>query len=51
MSILARPDEDNSNLTILSNVNVCLPEKKTDEDNSNLTILSNGFGSEILSGF
>ena len=36
-----RKDEDNSNLTILSNGDAVILNKPTDEDNSNLTILSN----------
>ena len=34
-------DEDNSNLTILSNYVSYAPKWSIDEDNSNLTILSN----------
>ena len=34
-------DEDNSNLTILSNPDGVVIVAETDEDNSNLTILSN----------
>ena len=39
--MLKEKDEDNSNLTILSNKVLRYYCKKTDEDNSNLTILSN----------
>ena len=35
-------DEDNSNLTILSNSFAIFSTSYPDEDNSNLTILSNG---------
>ena len=41
MIAIAGLDEDNSNLTILSNTIDGTLADETDEDNSNLTILSN----------
>ena len=41
-------DEDNSNLTILSNRLSRKTWKCWDEDNSNLTILSNQTGGEVI---